>query len=155
MRCRDTRRFIFDYLEGRLSGKLKEEFEAHLNQCAQCKEAREKIKEQERLLCGLKQVKAPSRLWNLIETGLKPKPKRFLLLRPKPALAFAAAILILLGLFVTISSRLLAPKPPMDKPPVESDLALYLEEHTWLENENLASSDALLLAEASARENGG
>ena len=157
MRCKDAQRFIFDYLDGRLCEAVKKDFEAHLSHCKDCEETLEEIQGQEGLLRGFRQLEAPARLWNLIEERLRPrlKPKRFILFRLKPAITFAAALMLLLSLYLAVSSRWLAPTPPIEKGAAVNDEAFYLEEHAWLENEHLASSDALLLAEASVKENGG
>jgi len=157
MRRKDAQRFILDYLDGRLCGAIRKDFEAHLIECPECKEAVEEIKGQQGLLRDFNQLEAPPRLWNLIEERLKArlKPRRFVLFRLRPAIAFAAAVIILLSLYLAISSRWFAPRPPTEKRPAGSNFAFYLEEHIWLENENLVSSDALLLAEASVKDNGG
>lgn len=158
MRCKDAQRFIFDYLDSRLCGAVRNDFEAHLKACPECKEAVEEIKGQVGLLRSVNQLEVPPRLWNLIEARLKAaaRQKRFVLFRLRPAITFAAAvILLLLSLYLAVSSRWLAPGPPIEKRPAGSDFAFYLEEHAWLENTNLSSSDAFLLAEASVKENGG
>ena len=58
MKCEDTQRFIFDYLEGRLSEPARKDFEAHLASCPKCKEAMEDIERQEEFLRDLGQVEA-------------------------------------------------------------------------------------------------
>jgi predicted anti-sigma-YlaC factor YlaD len=149
MDCKKIEGLLTEHIDGELNNGLRRGVEEHLQSCYNCRQLKEMLVESSiEPLKGAQRVNAPEDLWQKIKdkieertpTGSIPDLVLERLLLPmrarRPAIALAAAVVILL-LAITII------RLPMEKP---SAIATYMEEQAdffiYLADENGAGSAA-------------
>jgi len=111
VRCQQVRKKLAEYQLGGLEADDREAIAAHLRECADCARELEALGRLDDLFTPIDQVSAPDDLWERVQPRLRPRRVpwwKTLAVRPRPAIAAAAAI-VMAVLSVWLWSRPSAP----------------------------------------------
>lgn len=142
MRCQQVRKKLAEYQLGGLKPSEREAIAAHLRECADCARELEALSRLDDLFTPIDQVNAPDDLWERVQPRLRPRRVPWweaLAVRPRPAIAAAAAIL----LAVLSVWLLLRPSAPPEQQ-VEALASAFQEQQIVAEWSSPLADDAAL-----------
>jgi Putative zinc-finger len=144
MSCEKISKRLVSYLDGRAGAKEREEVEAHLKLCAECRERAEEFRRLWEVMAEVPAVEPSvtfdARLRQRI--AAEPRPKAWTWLLPSPR--FAATLVLLIGLSVFVSLRRDQPATPANPAVNSEEQFQMIKDLGVLENYDVLSNfDAL------------